>query len=153
PVTLKIHDEFGRSITSMGDLDGDGITDIVVGTPEDDEGGTNTGALHVLFLNRNGTVKAYHRISKSTDGIKVKPGDWFGHSSATIGDFDHDGVPDLAVGAILDDDGGVNRGAVWILLMRRNGSVKESHKISQLTGGFTGELHDIDQFGTSVSSI
>ncbi len=153
PATLRIHDEFGRSITSLGDMDGDGITDIVVGTPEDDDGGTNTGALHVLFLNRNGTVKAYRRVSKSTDGLRLKPGDWFGHSSANIGDFDRDGVPDLVVGSILDDDGGVNRGAVWILLMRRNGSVKSAHKISQLTGGFTGQLHDIDQFGTSVAPL
>jgi PKD repeat protein len=151
--TLHIHDEFGRSLTSLGDLDLDGVPDIVVGTPEDDEGGTNTGALHVLFLNRNGTVKAYHRVSRGTEGLRLKPGDWFGHASANLGDFDHDGIPDLVVGAILDDDGGVNRGAVWILLLRRNGSVREAHKISQLTGGFTGELHDIDQFGTSVSPI
>ena len=153
PITLKAHDEFGRSITNLGDLDGDGIPDIVVGTPEDDDGGTNTGALHVLFLNRNGTVKAYRRISRSTDGLRLKPGDWFGHSTANLGDFNHDGVTDLVVGAVLDDDGGVNQGSVWILYLNANGSVKEAHEINELLGGFNVPLDDIDQFGTSVANI
>ncbi|MSR63651.1 MAG: PKD domain-containing protein [Planctomycetes bacterium] len=153
PVPLKIHDEFGRSITPLGDMNGDGTIDLAVGTPEDDDGGTNTGALHVLFLNHNGTVKSYKRISRSTDGLRLRPGDWFGHSSANIGDFNHDGVTDLAVGSVLDDDGGVNQGSLWILYLNANGSVKESHEINELMGGFNVALDDIDQFGTSVSSI
>jgi len=156
PAPLKLHDEFGRSITCLGDLDGDGIPDIVVGTPEDDDGGTNTGALHVLFLKRDGTVKAYKRISRSTDalaGLKLKPGDWFGHCSANLGDFDHDGVVDLVVGSVLDDDGGLNQGSVWILYLRADGSVKEAHEINELLGGFTAVLDDVDQFGTSVANL
>ncbi len=153
PATLKIHDELGRSITSLGDMDGDGTTDIVVGTPEDDDGGTNTGALHVLFLNRDGTVKAYKRISRSTDGLRLKPGDWFGHCSANLGDFDGDGITDLVVGSVLDDDGGFNQGSIWILFLNANGSVKSSHEINELVGGFTAVLDDVDQFGTSVTSL
>jgi PKD repeat protein len=152
PVTMNLHDEFGRSLTCLGDLDGDGVVDLLVGTPEDDEGGTNTGAMHVLFLNPNGTVKGYHRISKFTEGLAIKPGDWFGFCSANLGDFDGDGVVDVAVGAVLDDDGGVNQGSCWILFMNPDGSVKESHEIDELEGGFV-PLDDIDQFGTSVTSL
>ena len=152
PVTLKIHDEFGRSITPLGDMNGDGTCDIVVGTPEDDDGGTNTGALHVLFLNPTGTVSSYQRISRSTDGLRLKPGDWFGHCTTNLGDFDHDGVTDIAVGSVLDDDGGVNQGSVWILLLNANGSVKQSFEINELYGGFTA-LDDIDQFGTSLANL
>ena len=36
-------------------------------------------------------------------------------SVAALGDLDGDGVGDLAVGAACDDDGGTDRGAVWIL--------------------------------------
>lgn len=36
-------------------------------------------------------------------------------SVAGLGDLDADGVPDLAVGAYQDGDGGAERGAVWIL--------------------------------------
>jgi hypothetical protein len=110
PASLNIHDEFGRSLTCLGDLDGDGVVDLLVGTPEDDEGGTNTGALHVLFLRPDGTVKNYHRISKGSENLALKPGDWFGFCSANLGDFDGDGVTDVAVGAVLDDDGGDERG-------------------------------------------
>ncbi|HEX6882777.1 MAG TPA: PKD domain-containing protein [Planctomycetota bacterium] len=153
PAPLSIHDEFGRSITALGDMDGDGLTELLVGTPEDDEGGTNTGALHVLFLNANGTVKAYRRISKFSSGIAIKPGDWFGFCSTNLGDFDGDGVVDVAVGAVLDDDGGTNQGSVWILCLNSDGSVKTAREIDELEGNFGALLDDIDQFGTSVSTL
>ncbi len=35
----------------------------------------------------------------------------------SLGDLDGDGVGDLAVGAIANDDGGSNRGAVWVLFL------------------------------------
>ena len=152
PVTLNMHDEFGRSLTALGDLDGDGVTELLVGTPEDDEGGTNTGALHVLFLNRDGTVKDYRRISKFSSGLAIKPGDWFGFCSANLGDLDGDGVVDVAVGAVLDDDGGVNQGSLWILFLRADGSVKSAREIDELEGGLPA-LDDIDQFGTSVANL
>jgi len=153
PAPLSVHDEFGRSITNLGDLDGDGVVDIMVGTPEDDEGGTNTGALHVLFLNTDGTVKGYHRISKRSEGLAIKPTDWFGFSSANLGDFDGDGVTDVVVGAVLDDDGGVNQGSIWILFLNPDGSVKFKREIDELEGGFTAQMDDIDQFGTSVANL
>lgn len=44
---------------------------------------------------------------------------------AAIGDLSGDGTPDLAVGATGDDDGnGGNLGAVWILFLASNGTVK-----------------------------
>ena len=36
---------------------------------------------------------------------------------------DGDGVEDMAVGAFDDDDGGTNKGAVWTLLLKPDGSV------------------------------
>ena len=43
-------DFFGASLASLGDLNGDGITDLAVGATGDDTGGPNRGAVHVLFL-------------------------------------------------------------------------------------------------------
>ena len=72
-----------------------------------------------------------------------------------------DGVVGLAVGAVYDDDGGVsghgvgtsNRGAVYILYLKTDGTVKGYAKISPTVGGFTGVLDDNDHFGSSVVSL
>ncbi len=64
-----------------------------------------------------------------------------------------DRTEDLAVGAIGDDDGGPNRGAVWVLFLNVGGTVKTQQKISDTTGGFQGTLDDFDLFGNSVASL
>ncbi|MCK5268458.1 MAG: FG-GAP repeat protein, partial [Spirochaetes bacterium] len=54
--TLDDSGLFGVSIANIGDLNGDGVTDIVTGAYFDDDGGTDRGAVWVLFLNPDGTV-------------------------------------------------------------------------------------------------
>ena len=44
------------SVTSLGDLDGDEITDIAIGAVFDDDGATDAGAVWILFLNADGSV-------------------------------------------------------------------------------------------------
>ena len=148
-------DEFGFSVASLGDLDGDGVGDLAVGAVQDDDGGTNRGAVWVLFLNTNGTVKAHQKISDTEGGFSggLNNTDLFGISVASLDDFDGDGVGDVAVGASADDDGGNARGAVWILLLNSDGTVKSHHKISDTEGGFTGILDDDDRFGDAVASL
>lgn len=152
---LANNDEFGRSVTSLGDLDGDGVVDLAVGAPADSTGGTKRGAVYVLFLNRNGTVRNRVKIASGLGGFtgRLRNTDWFGFSLANMGDFDGDGVVDLAVGAALDDDGVANAGAAWLLYLRRDGTVKDWRKFSMRAGGFTGELESPDQFGTSVAHV
>ena len=48
--TLDDTDWFGWSLTSLGDLDGDGVGDLAVGARFDDNCGSNRGAVWVLFL-------------------------------------------------------------------------------------------------------
>ena len=47
---------FGRSVASMGDLDGDGVNDLAVGAEFEDVGGLRRGTVHILLMNTNGTV-------------------------------------------------------------------------------------------------
>ncbi len=76
--------------------------------------------MYILFLNANGTVKAEQKISATQGGLvgPLNDGDIFGVASAGAGDLDLDGVPDLLVGAD-QDDGGLNRGAAWVLFLER----------------------------------
>lgn len=133
--TLVNNDFFGRSIAPLGDLDGDGIEDIAVGASGDDTGGDGTGAVWVLFLDDDGTVKSFQKLDSSTGGLSgPQAGSIFGISSDTIGDINNDGTNDLVVGAAFDDDGGANAGAVWVLLMDTDGTVIDDEKISAANG-------------------
>ena len=160
-------DFFAHGLASLGDLDGDGVTDLAVGASRDDDGGFNRGAVWILFLDVDTTgpdpvvtVKSRHKISSTSHDLP--PGaldneDFFGVSVASLGDLDGDGVADLAVGALFDDDGGTDRGSVWILFLNTDGTVKCPtcyHKISSTSGDLPpGALDDVDWFGHSVASL
>jgi len=150
--SLANGDFFGQSVAVLGDLDGDGVPDLAVGAPGSDDGGADRGAVWIVFMNTNGTVKSKQKISSTQGGLGsgLANGDALGRSVALLGDLDGDGVPDLAVGAHGADDGGTDRGAVWILFMNSNGSVKAKQKISQTTGGFSGSLINGGYFGESA---
>lgn len=154
--TLQANVRFGSSVASVGDLDGDGITELAVGAPTGNSG-ANQGAVYVLFLNSDGTVKPSktQKIGHGTGGPSLSLGDRFGQSVDGIGDLDGDGVTELAVGASLDDSGGTNRGAVHVLFLNADASIKSATKIHSGNGGGLGggTLSNNEQFGTAVTSL
>ena len=126
--------DFGSSMASLGDLDGDGVADLAVGAVLDDAGGENRGAVHVMFMNADGSVKSTVEINSFTpNGPTLSDVDLFGWSIASPGDLDADGVADLVVGAERDSAGGTERGTVHVLLLNSNGSVKSTVELNNLT--------------------
>ena len=110
----------GASLSGLGDLDGDGLVDLAVGAPGDDDGGANRGAVWILYLNSDGTVKSHEKISSTQGGFlgSLDDNDRFGTSVESLGDLSgNGGVGDLAVNAWNYDDGGPDQGAVWILFL------------------------------------
>lgn len=88
----------------------------------------------------SGEVLSHQKISSTEGGFSgvLDDGDFMGVHITTIGDFDGDEVVDIAVGAARDDDGGLDRGAVWIMFLNSDGTVKDQRKISDTAGDFTG---------------
>jgi hypothetical protein len=152
---LNDGDGFGWSVANIDDLNGDGNNELAVGALRDDGAGSDRGAVWILFLNDDGTVATSQEISGTAGGFggTLDDGDFMGWEVAGIGDLDADSVPDLAVGAPYDDDGGTDRGASWILFLDNDGTVAGEQKISAMAGGFGGSLDDSDLFGSGLSHL
>ena len=161
---LDEDDDFGIDVARIGDVDGDGVPDALAGAHLDDDGADdptddrfNSGAAYVLFMNADGTVDRWQKLSMSDGmpvGFELDKNDRFGVAVAGIGDLNEDGVPDVAIGAHDDDDGEGGSGAIYIVFLNADGTAAATQKISNTSG--TPSDFSIDQgdlFGSSIASI
>lgn len=127
---LDAGDRFGRDHDQAGDINGDGIIDLIIGARSDDDGATDAGAVYVLFMKEDGTVQLHQKISAFEGGFDdtLAEGDFFGYGVAGIGDYNADGIPDVAVSAI----GRLNT-AIYILHLNTDGTVKSKVKNTDIT--------------------
>lgn len=146
---------FGFSVANVNDLNGDGINEIMIGAP-----GARLGTAYILYMHRNGTVRnsvvigaGLENITYVREGSRLAKGNpalgyfsRFGSMVAPLGDFDEDGIPDLAIGA-ADASGGASR--VFLCWMQRNGDIRE---IVELSSGLNGApIYDVfTNFGASL---
>ncbi|MCE3290237.1 MAG: hypothetical protein K0R83_2249, partial [Caulobacter sp.] len=138
----------GRSISSAGDINGDGIDDMIVGAAQTGAGGKWSGSAYVLF-GRDAASQGAFAASVSTadldgtNGFRIDgatTNDFLGKSVAAIGDVNGDGFGDLAVTAddASDPFDGQGKGAVYIVYGRN----------SAVSGAFAPVISAADLTGT-----
>jgi len=141
---LQGGDRFSRDHDQIGDINGDGIIDLVVGARSDDDGATDAGAVYILFMNNNGTVQSNQKISMLEGGFtdSLNAGNFFGYGVAGIGDYDGDNIPDIAVSSPTPP----NR-AIYIIHLNANGTVKNFVKNTNITAQGLSAVGDLNNDG------
>ncbi len=113
------YDAFGSSLSSAGDVDGDGISDFMIGAFSSDSGGTDAGKVVLYYGGTN--------ITYSGDAVyRGTAGDLFGTSMNSAGDLNGDGYGDLIIGAPGNDDYGTDAGKVYLKVSGTTGVVPQN---------------------------
>ena len=123
---LEDFDTLGKAVSLRGDINGDGLADLVLGAPfADPEGIDGAGVIYVLFGTTDPFPEAFDL--KTLDGINgfqihgAAVLDQIGSDVDLGADFDGDGFQDLAIGAPGANDpesGELNSGEAYVLYGR-----------------------------------
>jgi len=158
------NDYSGHSVSSAGDVNGDGLDDLIIGAPNIEQNGA-TGRAYVVFGKKSGAAINLSDISAATSASAAgfvingkNNNDNSGISVSSAGDVNGDGLDDLIVGANkANPDGRPNAGKTFVVFGKTSGTAVNLSDISLAsgigTGGFVinGE-HAGDNSGISVSS-
>ncbi|PCJ65274.1 MAG: hypothetical protein COA58_10475 [Bacteroidetes bacterium] len=99
----------GSSVSSAGDVNGDGYSDVIIGAPKYDNGQTDEGAAFVYHGSSTGlSMTASSRLEGNQASAEM------GKSVSTAGDVNGDGYSDVIVGALYYDNGQTDEGAAFV---------------------------------------
>jgi hypothetical protein len=143
-LALSDGDQFGHSVAMDG-------SHLLVGSPLDDTGGTNRGAVYI-FGGLGTDFNALSQWMKLAEGsniggplLNLSDNDYFGYRVAVDGDR-------FAVSAPLDDTGGTDRGAVYLFHNLDTGPINLGYILEDgvaVPGGPL-TLHDSEHFGSAL---
>jgi FG-GAP repeat protein len=149
-------DFFGWSLGS-GDFDGDGFADLAVGVAGEWVGEiVNAGAMNVLYGSAGGLIATgsqfWHQDSTGVAGKAEEP-DFFG-SSVTAGDFNGDGLSDVAIRVPGEAVGAIGEaGAVNVLYGSPTGLTATGDQLwHQGSPGVAGTPEFDDEFGVALAA-
>ena len=128
-------DALGFSVAGLEDLDGDNITDFIVGAPYANRDGTIDAGSIYIYSGANA------QLLSQIDGLSA--GDYFGFSVSSAGDVDEDGKADFIVGAPHADPTGIFQAGSAYVFSGANDSI-----FFQFNG-----TDSVDELGTSVAGI
>jgi FG-GAP repeat len=148
----------GGSVSSAGDVNGDGFDDVIIGAPEADLDGDHSGGSYVVFGKASGFAANLNLSTlNGANGFQItgdNAADFSGQSVSSAGDVNGDGFDDVIIGAASADPNGDRSGASYVVLGKASGFAADVN-LTNLNGtnGFqiNGEA-EYDLSGRSVSS-
>jgi hypothetical protein len=151
-------DNAGWSVASAGDVNGDGLIDLIVGARNATAGSQSvSGRSYVVFGKTNTTAVDLSAIAGGSGGFVINgqsASDQAGYSVAGAGDVNGDGLADLIVGAIGWDSPTSNVGRAYVVFGTSSTSAIQLADIAGGSGGFTitGQNDADTRAGISVAS-
>ena len=153
-------DQSGFSVASAGDVNGDGLDDLIVGAKLSDPAGrTDGGRSYVVFGQTGVAAIDLSAVAAGTGGFVINggaSGDFSGISVSGAGDVNGDGLADLIVGASASDPGTTVRtdaGRSYLVFGKSTGAGIELSAVATGSGGFVinGQC-TLDNSGISVAA-
>lgn len=148
--------EYLGSATAAGDFNCDGYDDLVMGSPGEDAGVSNAGAINIVYggTGSGGQIGTTNNVQLTEASfLEAQPDDGFGGVLAA-GDYNGDGCYDMAVGIPGKDVGSAaNAGTVLILYGHWRGAGQGGSEIwHQNTAGVDGAAEQNDYFGATLAT-
>ena len=151
-------DASGFSVSGVGDVNGDGNDDVIIGASGGDAGDIDSGESYVVFGRPGGFAPDVDLSSlNGRTGFRlngVNRGDNSGFSVSGGGDVNGDGLDDLIIGAQHSNAGGIDRGTTYVVF-GKSGGFAPGFDLSSLDGSTGFRLDGIDSYdfsGRAVSS-
>ena len=152
-----VNDESGYSVSIAGDINGDGIQDIIIGAPDASPGGLIVaGKTYVVFGNDNWSSPISLSTLNGANGFALDgetANDQSGYSVSTAGDVNDDGIQDIIIGAPdASPIGSLYGGKSYVIFGKTNWT--SPFLLSSLNGinGFQLDGVAYEQNGVSVST-
>ncbi len=160
---IDANDRSGTSVSSAGDVNGDGYDDLIIGAPgADPNGDSAAGEIYVIYggASAPGTNGMLDLSALSgTNGFilnGIDASDQSGFSVSSAGDVNGDGYGDLIIGAVGADPNGSRSGETYVVYGGANapgtGGVLDLGALDGTNGFILTGIDERDQSGRSVSS-